>query len=91
MLLMKDILDEKDKRLREISNEVEFPLSKEDKKNCVNDFMLIKKKIKCAGGYGDTGVYKDYGLNYESHSSVYSHDRSHKGKQTGKNKIVFND
>ena len=27
MLLMKDILDESDKRLREISKEVEFPLS----------------------------------------------------------------
>lgn len=31
-------------------------LSKEDKKNCVNDFMLIKKKIKCAGGYGDRAL-----------------------------------
>ncbi len=31
MLLNKDILDEKDKRLRLISKEVEFPLSKEDK------------------------------------------------------------
>ena len=28
---MKDILDEKDKRLREISKDVEFPLSKEEK------------------------------------------------------------
>lgn len=32
MLLMKDILDEKDKRLRQVSEEVKFPLSKEDKK-----------------------------------------------------------
>ena len=32
MLKTKDILDEKDKRLRVISKEVEFPLSKEDKK-----------------------------------------------------------
>ena len=31
MLLMKDILDEKDKRLRTISKEVEFPLTKKDK------------------------------------------------------------
>lgn len=31
MLKMKDILDEKDKRLRSISKEVEFPLSKKDK------------------------------------------------------------
>ena len=33
MLQMKDILDEKDKRLRLISKEVNFPLSKEDKKH----------------------------------------------------------
>lgn len=32
MLKMKDILDEKDKRLRQISKEVTFPLAKEDKK-----------------------------------------------------------
>ena len=32
MLLMKDILDEKDKRLREFSKEVQFPLSDEKKK-----------------------------------------------------------
>lgn len=32
MLLMKDILDEKDKRLRQVSEEVKYPLSKEDKK-----------------------------------------------------------
>ena len=33
MLLMKDILDEKDKRLRKVSEEVTFPMTKEDKKN----------------------------------------------------------
>ena len=33
MLKNKDIIDEKDKRLREISKEVEFPLSDEDRKN----------------------------------------------------------
>ncbi len=33
MLKMKDILDEKDKRLRQISKEVTFPLSKEDLKH----------------------------------------------------------
>lgn len=32
MLLMKDILDEKDKRLRTVSKDVELPLSKDDKK-----------------------------------------------------------
>ena len=31
MLKMKDILDEKDKRLRIVSKEVEFPLTKKDK------------------------------------------------------------
>ena len=31
MLKNKDILDEKDKRLRKISKEVKFPLTKEDK------------------------------------------------------------
>ncbi len=31
MLKTKDILDEKDKRLRQVSKEVEFPLTKEDK------------------------------------------------------------
>ena len=31
MLKTKDILDEKDKRLRNISKEVTFPLSKKDK------------------------------------------------------------
>ena len=31
MLKTKDILDEKDKRLREISKEVKFPLTKKDK------------------------------------------------------------
>jgi peptide deformylase len=36
MLKLKDILDEKDKRLRTISKEVEFPLTKEDIK-AIND------------------------------------------------------
>ncbi len=31
MIKMKDILDEKDKRLRQVSKDVEFPLSKKDK------------------------------------------------------------
>jgi peptide deformylase len=31
MLKMKDILDEKDKRLRQVSKEVEFPLTKKDR------------------------------------------------------------
>ena len=38
MLKNKNIIDEKDKRLREISKEVEFPLSNEDRKNI--DLMI---------------------------------------------------
>ena len=38
MLKTKDILDEKDKRLRQVSKEVTFPLSKEDKE--VIDTMI---------------------------------------------------
>ena len=37
MLKNKDIIDEKDKRLRTISKEVEFPLSDEDRKNILHD------------------------------------------------------
>lgn len=33
MLLMKDIIDEKDKRLRQVSKEVTFPMDKKDKEN----------------------------------------------------------
>ena len=39
MLKTKDILDEKDKRLRMVSKEVNFPLSKDDKE-------MIKKMVK---------------------------------------------
>ena len=39
---MKDILDEKDKRLRTVSKEVEFPLTKEDKKH-INDMLEYLK------------------------------------------------
>lgn len=42
MLRMKDILDEKDKRLRTVSKEVEFPLTKEDKKH-INDMLEYLK------------------------------------------------
>ena len=38
MLRMKDIIDEKDKRLRKISKEVEFPLTDEDKKH-IDDML----------------------------------------------------
>ena len=38
MIKMKDILDEKDKRLRNISKEVTFPLSQKDK-DTINDMI----------------------------------------------------
>ena len=38
MLLMKDILDEKDKRLRTVSKNVELPLTKDDKKT-INEMI----------------------------------------------------
>jgi len=41
MLKTKDILDEKDKRLHQISKEVVFPLTKEDKK-IIEDFRNNK-------------------------------------------------
>ena len=43
MLKMKDILDEKDKRLRLVSKDVEFPLSKKDKETIEKMIELIKK------------------------------------------------
>lgn len=42
MLKMKDIVDERDKRLRTISKEVKFPLSKEDK-NHIKDMLEYLK------------------------------------------------
>ena len=47
MLKMKDILDEKDKRLRQISEEVAFPLSKEDIKNIeLMEEYLVNSQIE---------------------------------------------
>ena len=47
MLRMKDILDEKDKRLRLISEEVTFPLSKEDIKNIdLMEEYLVNSQIE---------------------------------------------
>ena len=47
MIKMKDILDEKDKRLRLISNEVTFPLNEKDK-NAINDMIeyLTNRQIE---------------------------------------------
>ena len=42
MLKTKDIIDEKDKRLRQISKEVTFPLTKEDKKHIADMLEYLK-------------------------------------------------
>ena len=47
MLKMKEILDEKDKRLRQVSKEVVFPLSKEDQNKLLRDFSHgMKNKMQ---------------------------------------------
>jgi len=47
MLRMKDIIDEKDKRLRLISEEVTFPMSKEDLKNIdLMEEYLVNSQIE---------------------------------------------
>lgn len=47
MLLTKDILDEKDKRLRKVSEEVVFPLSNEDKENIrLMEEYLVNSQIE---------------------------------------------
>lgn len=47
MLKMKDILDEKDKRLRQISQEVTFPLTKEDLHNIdLMEEYLVNSQIE---------------------------------------------
>ena len=47
MLKMKDILDEKDKRLRLISEEVTFPMSKEDLENInLMEEYLVNSQIE---------------------------------------------
>ncbi|MCI8588806.1 MAG: peptide deformylase [Bacilli bacterium] len=47
MLKMKDILDEKDPKLRQISSEVSFPLTKEDLKNIdLMEEYLINSQIE---------------------------------------------
>ena len=43
MLKTKDIIDEKDKRLREVSKEVVLPLSDEDKKTIDHLVMYFNK------------------------------------------------
>ena len=53
MLKNKDILDEKDKRLRLVSKEVSFPLSKEDKENIrlITEYLTNSQIEKLAKQY----------------------------------------
>ena len=46
MLKTKDILDEKDKRLRQVSKEVEFPLTKKDKELIDKMIEYLKKQFQ---------------------------------------------
>ncbi len=92
MLTSKDILDEKDKRLRKISQKVSFPLSEEDKKNI--DLMLeyltnsqidkLAKKYDLRPGMGlsavQLGVLKRY--------FVVVHEQDI--KETFKNYVIIN-
>lgn len=92
MLACKDILDEKDKRLRKVSKEVTFPLTDEDKKTI--DLMIeyltnsqidkLAKKYKLRPGMGfsavQLGILKRY--------IVIVHEQE--VKETFKNYIVIN-
>ena len=92
MLTNKDILDEKDKRLRKVSQKVSFPLSEEDKKNI--DLMLeyltnsqidkLAKKYDLRPGMGlsavQLGVLKRY--------FVVVHEQDI--KETFKNYVIIN-
>ncbi len=92
MLKNKDIIDEKDKRLREISKEVTFPLDDNDKKNI--DLMIeyltnsqidkLAKKYDLRPGMGlsavQLGVLKRY--------FVIVHEQD--VKETFKNYVIIN-
>ena len=92
MLKNKDILDEKDKRLRQISKDVTFPLDESDKKNI--DLMLeyltnsqidkLAKKYDLRPGMGlsavQLGVLKRY--------FVVVHEQE--VKETFKNYVIIN-
>ena len=92
MLKNKDILDEKDKRLRLISKEVTFPMSDEDKKNI--DLMVeyltnsqidkLAKKYKLRPGMGLSAIQ----LGVDKRYIVIVHEQEI--KETFKTYIVIN-
>lgn len=92
MLTNKDILDEKDKRLRKISKEVTFPLEESDKK-AINDIVeyltnsqieKIAKKYDLRPGMGLAAIQ----LGIEKRFIVIVHEQEI--KETFKTYIVIN-
>ncbi len=92
MLKNKDILDEKDKRLRLISKEVTFPLSKEDKKT-IRDMIEyltnsqieeLSKKYDLRPGMGLSAIQ----LGIDKRYFVVVHEQE--VKETFKNYIIIN-
>ena len=92
MLACKDILDEKDKRLRQVSKEVTFPLTDEDKKaidlmveyltNSQIDKLAKKYKLRPGMGFSavQLGILKRY--------IIIVHEQEI--KETFKNYIIIN-
>lgn len=92
MLKNKDILDEKDKRLRKISKEVKFPLTKEDKETI--DLMIeyltnsqieeLSEKYNLRPGMGMAAIQ----LGIDKRYFVIVHEQEE--KETFKNYILIN-
>ncbi len=92
MLKNKDILDEKDKRLRKISKEVKFPLTKEDKDTI--DLMIeyltnsqieeLSEKYNLRPGMGMAAIQ----LGIDKRYFVIVHEQEE--KETFKNYILIN-
>ena len=92
MLKNKDILDEKDKKLREISEEVTFPLDEADKK-AINDMIEyltnsqieeLEKKYELRPGMGMAAIQ----LGIPKRYFVVVHEQEE--KETFKNYILIN-
>ena len=92
MLKNKDILDEKDKRLRKISKEVTFPLDEEDKKtiNLIIEYLTnsqiekLAKKYDLRPGMGMAAIQ----LGIDKRYFVVVHEQEK--KETFKNYIIIN-
>lgn len=92
MLKNKDILDEKDKRLRKISKEVTFPLDEEDKKtiDLIIEYLTnsqiekLAKKYDLRPGMGMAAIQ----LGIDKRYFVVVHEQEK--KETFKNYIIIN-